>query len=102
MNNPDDLKLPEWAQSLLLAMAVKKMRFKQDETALEILNFLMMSNPTYQVRILHLLLTITLGLNVSEAKLGSAKSELTDETFAQLYSRYCACFGSETAAFQAN
>jgi hypothetical protein len=102
MNNPEDLKLPEWAQSLLFAMAVKKIRFKQDETALEILNFLMMSNPTHQVQILHLLLTITLGLNVPEAKLRSARQELTDETFAQLYSRYCSGFGSETAVFPAS
>ena len=88
MHELNDLQLPDWACDLLLALVIKKMRFKQDVEAAHILDFLAQSNETPLVRRLRVLITQLQGKSLSLAEITQLSEDFSVEEFKQIEARF--------------
>jgi hypothetical protein len=88
MNDLNDLQLPDWAYDLLLAIAIKKMRFKQDTEAEHILNFLSQSKDTPLVRRLRVLILQLQGKSLSLAEITQLPEDFSAAECKQIEARF--------------
>lgn len=88
MNDLNDLSLPDWAYDLLVAIAIKKMRFKQDVEAAHILDFLAQSNETPLVRRLRVLILQLQGKSLSLSEITQLSDDFSAEACKQIEARF--------------
>ena len=88
MNDTHDLQLPDWAYDLLLAIAIKKIRFKQDAQAAQLLDFLAMSNETAVVRRLRVMILQLQGMSLSLADITRLSEDFSDSECKQIEARF--------------